>query len=40
LLSVAPERAAELLAVVGERFPAAQVMGEVTARGACPLEVV
>jgi selenide,water dikinase len=40
LLSVAPERAAELLAVVGERFPAAQVMGEVTARGARPLEVV
>ncbi len=40
LLSVAPERAAELLAVVGERFPAARVMGEVTVRGARPLEVV
>ena len=40
LLSVAPDRAAELLAVVGERFPAACVVGEVTARGARSLEVV
>ena len=40
LLSVAADRAAELLAAVGARFPAACVVGEVTARGPVPLEVV
>ena len=39
LLSVAPERAEELLDAVGARFPAAAVVGEVSERGARALRV-